>query len=715
MEKHRFFYIQKRFKGLGTPQGILACFVVLTFLSFSLMQSCKEKPVDEKQLARDKITIRTLGLAYLEENKLEEAETEFLKLTKLAPDEALGFANLGLVYLRMDNYTEAIKQLDKAVEIDPKDANIRLIRSKAFELNNETDKAISELEETLEFAPEEAKALYQLADLYQKKPEAGDKRLEYLARVVEASPTNIVPRLQLIEMLLQKGETDQALKNLEEIGRQFPEFTPEAAEFYKKTMDGLHNGQPEEAMTSLLIFHNFLKLTTPYQAGIKELKGPGGALIGFPMISFSQSTASFLQEGESLLDAMRYTEVTATAGLELSGDFVPGSGQIAVADIDGDGDQDIFYTAKRAEQPAVPHLFVNDLGMFKETAASSGLDVNRQITFATFADYDNDGHLDLLLLLKEGLALYRNAGEGKFENTTDDAIPVAGGIAGQTALFVDADHDGDLDLFIGGENDQLWRNNADGTFTNTTESVGFGPQHSTTTKAMLGDFDDDGDIDWLVLRADGQHLLYSNLRQGKFKDIAKDTGLKDMPGPSVAATGDYNNDGYLDIFIATTDGSAYHLYKNKSDGTFEEDKASDGVFAALKSLKAREIIFVDVDNDGHLDILVMGENNNAQGNGMLLFHNDGWGNYKEINHLLPQEFNGGTQVVAADYNEDGDLDLYIAGLDGAIRLLRNDGGNGNHHLKMKLVGLRTGSGKTTTLALAPRWKCARATYTKCRW
>ena len=70
-----------------------------------------------------------------------------------------------------------------------------------------------------------------------------------------------MPRLQLIEMLLQTGEADGALKNLEEIGQQFPSFTPEADEFYKKTINALHNGDDKEALTSLLIFHNFLKVT----------------------------------------------------------------------------------------------------------------------------------------------------------------------------------------------------------------------------------------------------------------------------------------------------------------------------------------------------------------------------------------------------------------------------------------------------------------------
>ncbi len=679
-------------------------FIIITAFSLFTIESCKQKPVDEKQLARDKITIRTLGLAYMEENKLEKAEAEFLKLIEIAPDEALGHANLGLVYLRMDNYEKAINQLDEAVNIEPKDPNIRLIRAKAFDLNNNTGKAIKELEETLKFAPNDAKTLYQLAELHGKK--AGDDskkiRIKYLSKVVEVSPDNIVPRLQLIEMLMQSGEKDEALKNLEEIGQQFPEFTPEAGDFYKKTMDALHSGDSKEALTSLLIFHNFLKLTTPYQTGIKDLKGPGGALIGFPVISFSETTTSFLQEGESLLDAIKFTDVTSTAGLEAGIDFKPGSAHLSVADFDDDGDQDIYFGSLKSDGNYAHFLLVNDLGMFKESGEAAGLDHSEKERFSAFADYDNDGHLDLFIIKEKGLLLYRNESEGKFDDVSGDAFENTSEVTGQNALFLDVDHEGDLDLFIGGSNDIMLRNNADGTFSDATGQMGLGQSTGMTNDVGFGDFDDDGDIDLFVVKNDGNNILFSNLRQGKFNDITSETGIQPMSGSGAVAIGDYNNDGYLDIFITSTDGSAYRLYKNKSDGTYEEDKASSGVFDLLKSAKGHDATFMDFDNDGHLDILVIGEGLNAGEKGIFLFHNDGWGNYEDVSRLLPQDFLGGTQVVAADYNEDGDLDLYIADLDGKLRLLRNDGGNGNHHLKIKLVGLRTGSGKNNHFGIGAK-------------
>ena len=679
-------------------------FLLITVVFVLALIGCKKKPVDEKQLARDKITIRTLGLAYLEENKLEEAEAEFLKLTDLAPDEALGFANLGLVYLRMDNYEEALKQLDEAIELEPKNSNIRLIRAKAFDLNNDTEKAIKELEETLKFAPNDAKTLYQLAELHVKNISDDSKaiRVNYLSKVVEVSPENIVPRLQLIEMLMQNGETDKALQILEEIGQQFPEFTPEAADYYKKTIDALHNEETKEALTSLLIFHNFLKLTTPYQAGIKDLKGPGGALIGFPVITFSETTTSFLQEGESLLDAIKFTDVTSTAGLELGTDFKPGNAHLSVGDFDDDGDQDIYFGSQKSNGDYAHYLLVNDLGMFKESGDEAGLDHSENERFSAFADYNNDGHLDLLVLKDKGLLLYRNEGEGKLDNVTGDAFENANEITGQNSLFLDADHEGDLDIFIGGSDDIMFRNNADGTFSETKGQMGLGQNTGLTKDLGFGDFDDDGDIDLFVVREDGNNILYSNQRQGKFHNVTSETGIQPMSGSGAVAIGDYNNDGYLDMFITSIDGSACRLYKNKSDGTYEEDKASSGVFEVLKSAKGHDATFMDFDNDGHLDILVIGEALKAGEKGMFLFHNDGWGNFEDLSRLLPQDFLGGTQVVAADYNEDGDLDLYIADLDGKLRLLRNDGGNGNHHLKMKLVGLRTGSGKNNHFGIGAK-------------
>ncbi len=120
---------------------------ILFFLFLPLIWlSCQEKKaVVDKQTYWDIIQVRTMGLAYLEENKLPEAEAEFHRLVELAPDRALGYANLGLVYLRMENYPEAENQLIKAIEKDPGDPDIRLILVKVYELSGKRDRAVKEL------------------------------------------------------------------------------------------------------------------------------------------------------------------------------------------------------------------------------------------------------------------------------------------------------------------------------------------------------------------------------------------------------------------------------------------------------------------------------------------------------------------------------------------------------------------------------------------
>jgi hypothetical protein len=183
------------------------------------------------------------------------------------------------------------------------------------------------------------------------------------------------------------------------------------------------------------------------------------------------------------------------------------------------------------------------------------------------------------------------------------------------------------------------------------------PHEGRIRDLALGDFDDDGDIDFICINENGQNILYSNLRQGRFENATEKAGIQPMSSSGAVAVGDYNNDGYLDIFISTFDGSAYRLYKNNTDGSFEEDKASSGVFEVLKSLKGYEVEFFDADNDGHLDILAIGEPIEENGKGAFIFHNDGWGNFKEVNQLLPPELLGGRQIEIADYNE---MEIWIS-------------------------------------------------------
>ena len=158
-----------------------------------------------------------MGLAYLEENKLEEAKVEFLKLIEEAPDEASGYANLGLVYLRMGNYEEAVIQLTTATRKTPDDPDIMLILAKAYEQQSDKEQAVEVLLKIIDIDPANIKALYNLSEIYGQPgdPQAVNKRLSLFEKMAEIAPGNIVIRLQYIELLIQMGNGDQALAQMD--------------------------------------------------------------------------------------------------------------------------------------------------------------------------------------------------------------------------------------------------------------------------------------------------------------------------------------------------------------------------------------------------------------------------------------------------------------------------------------------------------------------
>ena len=686
--------------------------LLLVLLCISLLFSCKQTPKDSKQKSVELMTTQTLGLAYLEEFKLDEAEKEFLKFIKLAPKEKLGYANLGLTYLRMAKYPEAKKQLFEAIKIDPKDPDIRLLLATVYQMNDEREKAISELKDALKFAPDHIKILYDLTELYSagSDEESQQQRKKYLLQLVEKVPANLVPQLSLTDIFIRNGETDKATEQLEIIQKQFPEFPKEAIDYYDKTLTLLRKKDKENSIVQFTIFHNYLKVTSPYQAGIMDLKGPGGSLIGFPLITYSQQPASSSGENKSLLDVIKFTDATASAGLNIVpvNTEINGSGSkyythVEAADYNSDGDVDLYVGSYDQATSTYKHwLFNNEMSRFKDVSEEAGIKHSGNESSATFADYDNDGFLDLYIVKDNGDILYRNAGKGVFEDVTAKA-QVGSKTGGNKAIFFDMDHDGDLDLYETRSNSNLmFRNNGDGTFQEQAEKMGLSCLNANSREAAFGDFDDDGDIDMFVVNENSSNKLFSNQRQGSYKDITDENGLKSTGGSGAVAVGDYNNDGFLDLFITSINGGNHELFRNKGNGSFEPVKNSKEMFSAMQHVKAYDARFFDFDNDGFQDLIIAGESEEKGGRGLFLYHNDGKGNFEDVSRLLPEEPKSGREITLFDYNDDGDLDIVIAGLNGGVTLLRNDGGNNNHYVTMKLVGLRAGSAKNNHFGIGAK-------------
>jgi len=691
----------KRIKLLLLP-AILILFII----------SCKDSPEKEKQKAVDLATTKSLGLAFLEEFKLDEAEKSFLKFIKLAPNEKLGYANLGLTYLRMGKFTEAEKQLDKAIKIDQKDPDIRLILATVYQMSDKRDKAIIQLKEALSSDPGHLRCLYALTELFSGGNDTASLREheKYMMQLVEKAPGNLVPHLNLTDILIRKGETDKALEQMEIVRKQFPEPPKEASEYYFNTLNLLRNNDNADAIIQFTIFHNYLKVTSTYQAGIMDLKGPGGSLIGFPVISFSQTGSTQQRSDPDAYKSIRFTDASSAAGLDAikpppEGTSFPEGyiSHVEAADYDGDGDIDLYAGSYDPASSSYKHyLFINEMGRLTDNAEASGIKHTGKERSASFADFDNDGFMDLFVVRENGDLIYRNASKGNFGDITSKSHAGTSS-GGKKVLCFDADEDGDIDILeLKDGGDLLFRNNGDGTFTEMAEKMGLRRAGSKSTDATFGDFDEDGDLDLVIADADKGVILYSNQRQGIYRDVTETNGLSSKSGVTSVTVGDYNNDGFLDMFVTSLTGDGYALYMNHRDGTFEKDMSSPDLYKVLNNIKGYDAAFLDFDNDGYLDLLVAGESSDKSGRGLLLFHNDGKGKFTNTSDILPPEILSGSKLAVFDFNDDGDPDVLVTGLKGGITLLRNDGGNTNHYIKMKLVGLRTGSAKNNFFGIGAK-------------
>ena len=686
------------------------CLFGLLLLVFFSFLGCKESEADKRKKSIEMMTTQTLGLAYLEEFKLQEAESEFLKMIELAPDDKLGYANLGLVYLRMGTYKKAEEQLLKAIEIEPEDADIRLLLSTVFQMDGRRKEAIAVLKKALETKQDHIKILYNLAELYSAESgEAAEAyRKGYLVKLAEFAPDNIVPQLQLTEVLIREGDSDSAIERLEILQKQFPEFPKEAKEYYVQTIGLLQTPDNDKALISFTIFHNYMKVSFPYQSGINELKGPGGSLIGFPLITYNRQVSNESMDDRSVLEVIKFKDVTSELGLNAIASFgienidFKNTSHIKTADYNGDGKTDIYIGSYDPSKRSYEHyLFSNTLGGLQNVTEEVGLGHKGTETGVEFADYDNDGFLDLYVMLENESLLYRNADQGIFQDKTQTSKLF--GDRAQKALFFDMDQDGDLDLFEGTEKgNRVFRNNGDGSFVEMANEMGLsGDKEKNVSDAAFGDFDDDGDIDLITIDKNGATVLYSNKRQGQF-EVLDDSGLESNNEGSSISVGDYNNDGFLDVFIASLKEGKSGLYKNSGEGKFEMVSNMSAVFPGIENLSLYDVEFLDFDNDGFQDLLLAGESRQKNDSGLLLFHNVGSGSFANISEILPQNEYSACQLAVPDYDGDGDRDILLALSNGGVKLLRNDGGNMNHYVNMKLVGLRTGSAKNNYFGIGAK-------------
>jgi enediyne biosynthesis protein E4 len=429
-----------------------------------------------------------------------------------------------------------------------------------------------------------------------------------------------------------------------------------------------------------------------------------------------------------------------------------GSG-CAFLDFDNDGDQDVLLVNSMEWPPAKggkspPALYRNDgKGAFTDVTKESGLAVEAYGMGVAAADYDNDGAVDVFLTALGRNRLFKNRG-GTFTDVTDKA-GVAGGGFSASALFFDYDKDGRLDLFVtryvewsaekdlfctlDGKNKSyctpesykgaspiLYRNRGDGTFEDTTAKAGV---QSATAKALgvaMLDFDGDTWPDLIVANDTQPNRLYRNNKNGTFTDVAMTAGVAfSEAGVARAGMGvdaaDYDSSGRPSIVIGNFSNELMGLYHNEGSGLFVDDAPGSPIGQATTLTLTFACFFFDYDLDGLLDIFaanghVADDINRVQAKVQYaqpphVFRNLGQRKFEVATPRLGAALQRPMVARGAAYGDmdgDGDQDVLVNVNNGPAVLLRNDGGNKSHYLRVRTVGTtsnRDGIGARVTVTL----------------
>jgi enediyne biosynthesis protein E4 len=417
---------------------------------------------------------------------------------------------------------------------------------------------------------------------------------------------------------------------------------------------------------------------------------------------------------------------------------------VCAGDYDGDGSIDLYFVNGRdlygrgiKTQNALYHNKRN--GTFEDVTDSAGVPGTAYSLGCVWGDYDNDGRPDLYVTQYGKYILYHNEGNGRFKDVTDEAHVDGmnfGTVLHTGATFFDYDRDGWLDLYAGGYANfgpksqrncdigggvmssclpamyggtpaVLYHNNHDGTFSNVTKAAGLWQPEGINLTVQASDFDNDGWPDLFVSNDGTPAYLYHNNENGTFTEMGMGSGMA-MRGDGIAmaamcmSLGDYDHDGFQDVYISDFQMVPDHLWHNDEKDFFDEVTDAAGVGEFTKQVLSFGGGFFDYDNDGWLDIFI------ANGSVYpeiaqvsreikykqlpILFHNDHNGRFTDVSS---QSGNGFTHPYAsrgaafADLDNYGNVDIVIANSGDPPLILHNGGNASAHFVTSRLVGKRS--------------------------
>ena len=358
-------------------------------------------------------------------------------------------------------------------------------------------------------------------------------------------------------------------------------------------------------------------------------------------------------------------------------------------------------------------------GTFENVTDKAGVGGSGYSMGVTVGDYNNDGYPEIYVSNYGTNVLYENKGNGTFNDVTNKAK-----VSGEEtefsvgAVWMDYDNDGFLDLYVGNylgfdpeykyfyapdgfpgpmaydsQADILYRNKGDGTFENVTEQMGIIDVDGRAMGVGAADYNNDGFVDIYVANDHTVNYLWHNNEGKGFTDkgTMSGTGFSQVGEATVSMSvdfADFNNDELLDMFIS--DDNYCSLYENLGNGIFSDKSYVSGISVAAGQFVGWSSSFFDFDNDGDADIFKSnGELKHLYGHEDQLFENKGDGTFADVSVDVSQYFQEelvGRGACLGDYDNDGDIDIFILNLDDQCTFLRNNKGNQQNWLLLNLVG-----------------------------
>ncbi len=616
---------------------IPACLPGFFLLLMCGLGSSTALAADQHSSLADASRLNNIGVALMNQQLTEKALAKFEAAHTADPDSVVPLVNVGIALLYLQKLPEAQQALEQAAAADPNNARAWYAMGLAHLNSGNPKLAIEDLQHVVKIDPKDADAHYFMGSFYLSLSDYAHAKEEYEA-ALQLNPIHASAQFGLARALQRMGDVNASREHL----KRFQELTQ------NKISSPLSAAYGEQG----------------HYATVEDMLAPPvtpGLMIPVTL------------------------EAETIAGPAAGASPEQGGAGACMLDTKGSGDKELIVLG--SGDHAIRVYEVGADARFTEVSAQqTGLSASGQALACAVGDYDNDGLPDLAVAFSDRVALYRNLGNGKFEDATK-AVGIQQLNHPAGVLFLDFDHDGDVDLFVtgsatnGGGPSVLWRNNGNSTFTEWTGPTGL-TGTASTAGATLSDINNDRAVDLVVTGADSSPTIYFNQREGKFKpaSLYPDEKLAATRGVAVF---DFNKDGWMDVAVTHAGAPGISLWRNVNGKSFERVPLPVKDATAAWGLTA-----IDIDNDGWIDLAAIVET--PTGAGLRVFRNRGPGGFEDVSDAVGAtklKLKDPRALIAADVNGDGAADLIVTEANGSAVLLKNVGGNKNHSLRLALTGL----------------------------